>query len=141
MTIRNFRNFLLSCTILVAGGFNFTQVAGATSLQQPASGIQPVALAQNILRDGSFVGNGYDAYYGVVQVQAVVRNGQLADVKALQFPNHSGESRSINRQALPMLLQEAVSAQNARVRIISGATLTSRAYIASLNDALAQAGN
>ncbi len=127
--------------MMVAGGVGLAQASGQTDLQQSLTTVQPVTVAQNVMRDGSFLGRSYDAYYGVVQVQAVVKNGQLADVKALQFPNHSGESRSINRQALPMLLQEAVAAQNARVRIISGATLTSRAYIASLNDALSLAGN
>jgi uncharacterized protein with FMN-binding domain len=89
-----------------------------------------------VLHDGSFVGGTYDAYYGQVQVQAMVSGGRVSDVKVLRFPNHSGTSRSINRQALPYLLQEVVAKQSARINIISGATLTSRAYIFSLRDAL-----
>ncbi len=94
--------------------------------------------ASTVLHDGVFVGGNYDAYYGTVQVQATVQSGQIVGVKAVRFPNHSGESRSINRQALPMLLQEVVSAQSSHINMISGATLTSRAYIASLRDALKQ---
>jgi uncharacterized protein with FMN-binding domain len=40
-----------------------------------------------------------------------------------------------------MLLQQVVQKQSAKVHMISGATLTSRAYIASLKDALNQASN
>jgi uncharacterized protein with FMN-binding domain len=89
-----------------------------------------------VLHDGSFVGGTYDAYYGKVQIQATVRGGSVVGVKALKFPNRSGTSRSINRQALPYLLQEVVAKQSARIDIISGASLTSRAYIKSLRDAL-----
>lgn len=141
MTLKTFRRFLLSCTILMAGSAGLAHAAGTIDPNQAVPAATVLAASQNVLHDGSFIGNTYDAYYGVVQVQATVKNGQLADVKALKFPNHSGESRSINRQALPMLQQQVVQAQTARVRIISGATLTSRAYIASLNDALILAGN
>lgn len=137
MALKTFRNLLLSGTIFMAAAAGLAQAASTVDANQAAV----LAASQHALRDGDFIGNIYDAYYGVVQVQASIRNGQLADVKALKFPNHSGESRSINRQALPMLQQEVVQTQNARVRIISGATLTSRAYIASLRDALILAGN
>jgi uncharacterized protein with FMN-binding domain len=141
MTLKTFRNLLLSCTMLIAGATGFAQAAGIVDQTQSVPAAAVMNASQNVLHDGSYIGNTYDAYYGVVQVQATVKNGQLADVKALKFPNHSGESRSINRQALPMLQQQVVQAQTARVRIISGATLTSRAYIASLKDALVLAGN
>jgi uncharacterized protein with FMN-binding domain len=94
--------------------------------------------AAGVLHDGTFVGGTYDAYYGKVQVQTTVQGGQIVASKALKFPNRSGTSRSINRQALPYLLQEVVAKQSAKIAIISGATLTSRAYIKSLRDALAQ---
>jgi uncharacterized protein with FMN-binding domain len=100
-----------------------------------------VQLAASVaLHDGNFTGASYDAYYGRVQVVATVQGGKLTAVKVLQFPNRSGTSRSINRQALPYLLQEAISVQSAHVNIISGATLTSRAYARSLRDALVLAG-
>jgi uncharacterized protein with FMN-binding domain len=90
------------------------------------------------LHDGTFVGGTYDAYYGNVQVQATIQGGQISEVTAVQFPNHSRTSRSINAQALPYLQQEVADAQSGKIDIISGATLTSRAYIKSLRDALNQ---
>ena len=93
------------------------------------------------LHDGTFDGGTYDAYYGPVQVEITVQNGQVVESKALQFPGHRRTSIAINNQALPWLKKEAVQAQSARINIISGATLTSRAYIKSLADAIKAAAN
>jgi uncharacterized protein with FMN-binding domain len=112
-----------------------TPVVDATVM--PDASVQ-LAASTSVLHDGSFIGGTYDAYYGVVQVQATISGGQIVNVKALKFPNHSGTSRSINRQALPYLLQEVVAKQSARVATISGASLTSNAYRKSLRDALQQ---
>jgi uncharacterized protein with FMN-binding domain len=89
--------------------------------------------------DGSFAGTAFDAYFGLVQVRAVVQNGMLVSVDVLDYPNHQRTSRSINRQALPLLQSEVISAQGTRVNIISGATLTSKAYLRSLKSALSRA--
>jgi len=90
--------------------------------------------------DGRFVGRREYAYYGFVQVLAVVRNGKLRDIQVTEFPSDNGTSRSINGIALPYLIQEAVSAQKARVDLISGATFTSVAFMKSLEGALGRAG-
>ena len=91
------------------------------------------------LHDGTFDGRAYDAYFGPVQVEITVRGGKVISCKAKQYPNHRMTSVSINRQALPMLEREVVMVQNANVHMISGATLTSRAYLASLAEAIQQA--
>ena len=109
----------------------------------PAQADATVTLAAAKLRfkDGSFTGPSFDAYYGLVQVQANVQAGRLISIDVLQSPNHRGTSRAINRQALPMLEREVVRAQGVRVNIISGATLTSQAYLRSLSAALKQAAS
>ncbi|MEK1886881.1 MAG: FMN-binding protein [Phyllobacterium sp.] len=89
--------------------------------------------------DGVYTGPAADAYYGLVQLQAVIQNGRLSAIKILQYPSDRRTSIYINRQALPLLRDEAVSAQSAKVDIVSGATLTSRAFIRSLGGALQQA--
>jgi uncharacterized protein with FMN-binding domain len=131
-----FATSLLSTVALSAGALA-AQATLPLDPNAPADATVQLA-ASGVLHDGSFVGGTYDAYYGTVQVQATVSGGAIVGVKALKFPNHSGTSRSINRQALPYLLQEVVAKQSARIAIISGATLTSRAYIRSLRDALVQ---
>ena len=89
--------------------------------------------------DGSYTGTAADAYYGIVQVQAIIRGGKIADVRFLQYPNEHDNSRRINSEAMPLLTQEAIAAQSARVDGVSGATATSEAFAESLASALAQA--
>lgn len=90
-------------------------------------------------KDGQYTGPVTDAYYGLVQVKAIISGGKITDVQFLQYPNDRSTSQEINGQAMPYLTQEAISAQSANVDIISGATQTSEAFIQSLIAALAQA--
>ena len=98
-----------------------------------------VAATNAAYKDGTYIGPVTDAYYGLIQIEAIVQGGRLTGVKVLKYPSDRRTSVYINRQALPMLRDEAVTAQSARVNIISGATLTSRAFIQSLGGALKQA--
>jgi len=98
-------------------------------------------LAAHGYADGVYTGPPADAYYGIIQLQALVQGGRLTALKILKYPNDRRTSVSINRQALPMLRDEAISAQSADVDIISGATLTSRAFIQSLGGALKKASS
>jgi uncharacterized protein with FMN-binding domain len=88
--------------------------------------------------DGTYTGSRVSALYGVVQVQAIIKGGRLTDVQVLSHPTgrHSDE---LNADATPLLVQEAVSTQSAKVQVVSGATLTSRAFMESLQVALDQA--
>jgi len=89
--------------------------------------------------DGTYVGSVTDAYYGSMQVEAVISGGRLSTVKVLQYPSDRRTSVEINQQALPMLITEAVSAQSANIDAISGASASSPAFIQSLSSALAKA--
>ncbi len=112
----------------------------ATSKTPAATPVAAAADGSNF-HDGSFTGPTVDAYYGLVQVKANINGGQLVSVDVLQYPKDRRTSRSINSQALPMLESEVITSQNANVDIVSGATLTSEAFLRSLNAALVQAGN
>jgi uncharacterized protein with FMN-binding domain len=89
--------------------------------------------------DGSYTGSGADAYYGTIQVQAIISGGKIADVVFLQYPSDRSTSRYINGQAMGYLKQEAIAVQSAQVDIVSGATDSSLAFRQSLASALAQA--
>lgn len=89
--------------------------------------------------NGSYTGPVTDAYYGNVQVQVVIKNGKIASVNFLDYPQDRNNSIEINSYAMPVLSREAVTAQSANVDIVSGATATSEAFIQSLSSALAQA--
>jgi uncharacterized protein with FMN-binding domain len=93
------------------------------------------------LHNGAFAGQVFDAYYGDVQVQAKVSGGCVTSIEVLQYPADRRTSRRINDQALPLLQSEVIQAQSGKIDAITGATLTSRAYIRSLRDALSQAGS
>ena len=104
-----------------------------TVFQAPPS--KPVGL----FKDGSYIGDVADAYYGNIEVKAIIQNGKIQDVRFLQYPNDRRNSIRINTEAMPLLKSEAIRAQSAEVDIISGATQTSGAFIESLTSALAQA--
>lgn len=82
--------------------------------------------------DGPAVETGY----GPIQVRLTVRGGRILTATATDYPESAGPSRSINHRAVPVLQAETVSAQNARIDAVSGATYTSAGYVSSLQAAL-----
>jgi uncharacterized protein with FMN-binding domain len=86
--------------------------------------------------DGTYVGGASQNRWGTVQVQVVYSAGQITDVQILQYPNGDGKSVRISQRSLPTLIDEAISAQSADVNGVSGATYTSRSYVASLQSAI-----
>ena len=111
----------------------------ATVEVQPAASTDTAAASTSGYADGTYAGGDENAYYGRVQVQVTIANHQVASVKVLDYPQDRRTSRYINSQALPMLRQEVIAAQSANIDTVSGATLTSEAYIKSLGKALGQA--
>ncbi len=107
----------------------------------PAPTPAPAAKPKGQYADGTYTGNSADAYYGFVQVQAVIQGGKLVTVNFLQYPSDRRTSQYINSQAMPLLKSEAIQAQSANVSGVSGASDTSMAFRESLGNALAQAKN
>jgi uncharacterized protein with FMN-binding domain len=89
--------------------------------------------------DGEFVGNAFDGEWGPVQVKAVIRNGDLADVIVLEYPIHRQRSAEISEWAIPMLYEEAIKAQSAKIDMVAQASFTSENFQQSLASALARA--
>jgi uncharacterized protein with FMN-binding domain len=75
-----------------------------------------------------------------VQVQLTVAGGVITDVTVVEYPSGNGKDQQINARALPVLVQETLDAQSARIDMVSGATVTSEGYLESLQGALDQAG-
>lgn len=107
--------------------------------QAPAQTAAPTVAAGSAYKDGTYTGDVADAFYGNIQVKAIISGGKITDVQFLQHPQDNPNSISINEQAMPFLKQEAIRAQRGRVDIVSGATDTSSAFIQSLSSALNQA--
>lgn len=102
--------------------------AGTTS--SPSSPSAPTTTG------GTFNGGAVDTRYGPVQVQITVSAGKITAARALQVPQESDRDVRINSQAVPVLVQETLQAQNAQIDTVSGATYTSDGYTRSLQSAI-----
>ena len=78
--------------------------------------------------------------WGPVQVQITVAGGKITAVDVLQYPQGNGKDQQINARALPVLIQDTLTAQSAKIDMVSGATVTSDGYVQSLQSAIDQAG-
>ncbi|MEI8338014.1 MAG: FMN-binding protein, partial [bacterium] len=96
---------------------------------------------QGQYKNGTYTGDSSDAYYGNVQVQAVIKNGALSNIVVLDYPQDRSTSVAKNTRAMPILVSEAIQAQSANVNTVSGATYSSGAFKQSLSSALSQAVN
>ncbi len=77
--------------------------------------------------------------WGPVQVAITVQGGKITSVDAVQVPSGNQRDVEINGAAVPILNQEAMQAQTARIDTVSGATVTSDGYLASLQSAIDRA--
>jgi uncharacterized protein with FMN-binding domain len=130
----------------VSSGSTATQSAGTQSTSQSASTQSTSAPSRTTTttsssgyKDGTYTGSGADHMYGTVQVRVIIEGGQIAGIQFLRLPSGRGESDEMSNYAAPILAREAIAAQSADVQVISGATLTSRAFMESLQAALDQA--
>jgi len=116
-----------------------TATAADASSSSTTSMNQAMTAQMATYKDGSYTGSSADAYYGYIQVKAIISGGQLIDVQFLQHPKDQRNSVEINNYAMPILKQQAIKNQTAQVDGVSGASDTSQAFVQSLGDALSQA--
>lgn len=88
--------------------------------------------------DGTYTGSAYSNEFGSWTVTVTIADGQITDVTA-STTAQDHHSQGINTQAVPRLRTQVLSAQSAHVDTISGATLTSKSYLSSLQSALDEA--
>ncbi len=128
-------------TGVVIIGFVFYAVfyQKSTSTGLPVTNTTTSSATKGSYKDGEYTGSATDAFYGTIQVKATITNGNLSDVQFLQYPNDEAESVAVSKAAMPTLRQEAITSQNSKVDIVTGATQTSEAFRKSLASALTQA--
>lgn len=141
---------LASAGILLAGWQSGAHVAGtgspvtaAASGSSSASGSTGAAGAATAAGGGAaaqaagtYTGTAVQTRFGAVQVQITVKAGTITDVTALRLTDEDRKSVQISNRAAPMLRAAVLKAQSADVQTISGATVTSDAYLTSLQAAL-----
>lgn len=91
------------------------------------------------MADGTYTGTSVSTRFGDVQVEITVSGGTITASDAIAYPTGDGKSKQINGYAVPVLNEEALSAQSASIDLVSGATYTSDAYVESLQSAIDQA--
>jgi uncharacterized protein with FMN-binding domain len=87
----------------------------------------------------TYTGSVAQTRWGPVQVKISVQGGRLTKVTILQHPTGNSRDAQINNYALPILINESLTAQSANIDMVSGATVTSGGYVRSLQAALDEA--
>src|SRR5579885_2432471 len=134
---------------------------GATALALPNVNAWAAATSQGstaktkvVTTKKSFTGTaGTAGRWGDVQVTIVVKKTtttnlttkkktvkrKITAVSVPLYPNHTDRSIFINRQALPILIEETIKAQSTGIDLVSGATDTSDGFVQSLQSAILKA--
>ncbi len=110
-------------------------VSGATSAVSNSSNVTPT----KSYKDGTYTGQTENTPYGPVQISVAISSGKITDVNFLQMPNDLGHSQEITNFSEPLLKQETLQKQTAKLDFVTGATVTSSGYQQSLQAALDQA--
>ena len=114
-----------------------------------AAATAPKALKKIIVAKRTFTGSVTQAdRWGNVQITMVVKKTttitgtkktvkrHIESIKVPVYPDHTDRSLYISQNAIPLLVQETLKAQSARIYVISGATYTSDAFAQSLQAAI-----
>jgi Uncharacterized protein conserved in bacteria len=138
--------------LAVAGGLPSAAAPGSTSAPStstPAPGTRspgtrpstpPARQSAGGTGPVKYTGAPIETQYGVVQVAVTVSGRHIDAVSFVRLDAFDQHSQDINSQAAPILLQETINAQSARIDTVSGATYTSDGYVQSLQSALDRAG-
>ena len=81
-------------------------------------------------------GNVANTVDGLFEIQAAVKAGKIIKVTILQQPSTTAHDLQIGAFAFPQLEAETLSAQSAKIDMVSGVTYTSGGYIQSLQSAI-----
>lgn len=90
---------------------------------------------------GTFTGTPVNYNYGTLSVQITVSGSRITKVGIASLTDGGNfRSQSIDQQAVPVLEQQAMAAQSAKIQGVSGASYTSAGFERSLQSALTKAG-
>jgi len=120
-------------------GSSGSGTSGTSGTSGSSSGGQGFATGQQTglpADEHTVTGNVANTIYGPVQIQLVVKDNKIVKVSVLQQPRNTINDIQIGQFAFPRLIGETLTAQNAKIDSVSGATYTSGGYIASLQSAV-----
>jgi uncharacterized protein with FMN-binding domain len=127
-----------SGTGVSSGGTSGSGTSGSGSAGSSSGGQGFATGKQTDLQAGehTVTGNVANTIYGPVQIQLVVKDSKIVKVSVLQQPSNTIHDIQIGQFAFPRLIGETLTAQDAKIDSVSGATYTSGGYIQSLQTAV-----
>jgi uncharacterized protein with FMN-binding domain len=134
-------------TALLSAGASTAGSVGALS----ASGLKPTQLGAQqsvvapkvkptVAKTRTALGKSVYVNFGYVQVKVIAKGKSIVDVKTIKSPNGAQYSVMIAQQSIPVLRQQALVAQSAKIQGVSGASYTSYGFQQSLQSALTKLG-
>ena len=114
--------------------------SGPASTQPTTKGPPVATTAPPTGQATTALGSNEQYGYGTLAVRVTVRGGRITDVSMANLQTAEQYSQSLAQQVIPILRNEVLSAQSARINGISGATYTSEAYAQSVQSALDHLG-
>ena len=130
-----------SLVVLFGTGALALPAVSAVGAAASASTAQRASSTKSLKLSGSTVPA---QQWGTVTVNVTMQT--TSSGKAVKFTDlgggytyHTSRSQFIMSQSLPILRQEFLKAQSSKIQMVSGATLTSRAFVQSLQSALLKA--
>src|SRR6185437_12829817 len=93
--------------------------SGSGGGQSSASPAAPKSASSTPASSGSktVTGDAADTRYGPVQLQVTFSGKKISSINVLEYPTESFRDQQINSYALPILNQEAMSAQSAHIDV------------------------
>ncbi len=132
---------LLPGTLPSGSGPGFPSTTGKASVTTGTTATATTAAATTAAPTTArtATGTAINYNYGVLSVSATITGTRLTGVGIASIDDGgSSRSQSIDQQAIPVLEQEALQAQGAKIQGVSGASYTSAGFQQSLQSALTQ---
>ena len=117
------------------GGSSTSSSSSSTSSRTIPGEFQSVA-GTLTAGETTITGKVANTVYGPVQIELVVKSHKIVKVAVLEQPTNTIHDIQIGEFAFPKLISETLTAQNAKVDAVSGASYTSAGYISSLQSAV-----
>jgi uncharacterized protein with FMN-binding domain len=115
-----------------------TIAAVSPPVAAPWIAVATAGAATSTVKSRLVYGPSVNMRWGPVRVRIRVKGKRFTSI-GTTAPTERPKSARINGQAIPILRQEALRAQSARINVVSGATLTSNAFARSLQAAISKA--
>jgi len=137
----NKKVLLVSGLVVLLGGFFVYEkfIPTQQTTTQVVNTPLPTAVTAAGYKDGTYIGDATSSMYGPAQAEVIISNGQITDVKFLQYPSDRAASAAKSNMAMPVIKQEVIQSQSANVNTVSGATQTAESFIQSISSALSKA--